>query len=96
MSTLYSFARVVSDEDGVLRTAIAVIPKMPIEGMILDTVGSDETYRPDKIADRLFGDPSLSWVIDEANNWYNGLSEYRIGRQFYYPDESTLRLMGIL
>jgi hypothetical protein len=36
----------------------------------------------------------LSWVIDEANNWYH-FKDYIAGSSFYYPSTAALDYMGI-
>lgn len=96
MSSLFDFANILSsDTDNRQNYSVSRPPRFPISGMIQDEIQSDEQYRPDKVADRIYNDPSLSWIIDEANNWFH-LKEYTIGKKFLYPNENTLIQMGIL
>ena len=56
----------------------------------------DETYRPDKIAFRLWGNQYLSWVLDVINNFSHGIQEYTIGRSITYIDTTILNSIGIV
>jgi len=51
-------------------------------------------YRPDLIANDIYGDFTLSWVLDEINNIYH-LSEYTNGKTIYYLPYSILNQLGV-
>jgi hypothetical protein len=71
-------------------------PNQPLESSMLKTrVLISEVYRPDKISLRLYDNPLSSWILDEANNFYNGFSDYYYDREIYYPSLEALELMGI-
>ena len=55
-----------------------------------------EAFRPDKIAMRVYGDETLDWVLDEANSFDHGVSEYVIGAKLRAPTKAELRKMGII
>jgi hypothetical protein len=75
--------------------SICYPPKMPLKtSMVKTTIKSVEEYRPDKISYRLFGDPLLSWVLDEINNFYL-ISDYYSGREIYYLNEYGLSAIGV-
>lgn len=96
MPTLFDFTKIITgNEDNRDNYSIVRIPQWPIKGMIEDEIQSDEQYRPDKVAYRVYNDASLSWIIDDANNWFH-VKDYTIGRKFYRPSETTLVQMGIL
>lgn len=96
MASLFDFANILTGlDDNRENYSISRPPRFPIKGMIESEINSDEQFRPDKVAYRLYNDAQLSWVVDEANNWYH-IKEYTIGRKFLYPTETTLIQMGIL
>ena len=75
--------------------SICYPPKMPLKtSMVKTTIRSVEEYRPDKISYRLFGDPLLSWILDEINNFYL-FSDYKSGREIYYLNEYGLSSIGV-
>lgn len=75
--------------------SICYPPKMPLKTSMLKTkILNVEHYRPDKIAYRLFGDPLLSWILDEINNFYL-ISDYSAGKEIYYLNELGLLSIGI-
>ena len=51
-------------------------------------------YRPDKIAWDLYGDDSLSWVIDEINGAGHA-SFYTKGKEIFYLPPAILLQLGI-
>lgn len=70
-------------------------PRLPLTtSMRKTTVGSDETYRPDKVSFRLYGNPLLSWILDDANSFYS-CADYTINKEILYPSFEALDLMGI-
>lgn len=77
-------------------SSVSYPPDFPlVKSLLKTTVDSSEIFRPDKIAYRLYGNPLMSWVIDEVNSFYNGFSEYYINREIYYPSTDALEIMGI-
>jgi len=57
---------------------------------------SSENYRPDKIADRLWGIPDLSWVLDVLNDFQEGIQEYKRGVTIKYVSFDRLKKAGII
>ena len=55
-----------------------------------------EEYRPDKIANKLWDAPDLTWILDILNDFTNGISEYRSGITIRYISQTTLTNLGIL
>ena len=49
----------------------------------------------DKIADKFYGDSSLSWVIDEINGLSN-LKDYELNKVIYYLPYKYLIALGIV
>ena len=43
---------------------------------ILYTIPIEEQYRPDLIAKRFFGDPTLSWILIFINNFANSPEDF--------------------
>lgn len=71
-------------------------PRFPKYGYIIHTVAIHEQYRPDKIAYLYYGDVDLHWVLDVANHFYNGFSEYTEGTEIKIPTMDALFEMGII
>lgn len=71
-------------------------PKFPTSGYIIHIVDIVEQYRADKIAYDYYGNADLHWVLDAANNFYNGFSEYQAGVEIKVPTVATLLQMGII
>lgn len=96
MPSLFDFSNQVANADIDNRDSLSVArnPRFPTRGMQEDQVQSGEQYRPDKVADRLLGDAQLSWVIDDANNFFSP-ENYTVGTKILYPSEKALKTMGI-
>lgn len=47
-------------------------------------------YRPDKVAQYYLGDGSYAWAIFFVNNFTNGISELRLGREIKLPKIGNL------
>jgi hypothetical protein len=76
-------------------SSIAYTPQLPLKKSMLKTnILTTEQYRPDKISYRLFGDPNLSWLLDDINSFYS-FSEYYLGREIYYLGTNGLSAIGI-
>lgn len=77
---------------------VAITPKMPTKGLRETKVRTNEKYRSDKIADRLWDDPTLTWILDEANNFMGKdcFMKYEINAVIKYPDRNALQILGIL
>jgi hypothetical protein len=91
----FDYATIVTDNDNILRLSLSYTPQLPIlESLLTNKILPEEQYRPDKVAYRLYRNPLLSWVIDEANNWYH-FNNYIAGSSFYYPSIAALNSMGI-
>jgi hypothetical protein len=91
----FDYADIVVDNDNIPRLSLSYTPQLPIlESLSTSKILPEEQYRPDKVAYRLYRNPLLSWVIDEANNWYH-FKDYIAGSSFYYPRTAALDYMGI-
>ncbi len=53
-------------------------------------IGPELEGRPDAIANVLYGDPSLYWVLIEYNNIKNTLNWPKAGDIVYYPPEDVV------
>jgi hypothetical protein len=98
-SSLFDYLTVnfdVAKNGGILQYAsVAYPPRLPlVESLRKTYIESNEIYRPDKVAYRLYGNPMLSWIIDDANSFYS-FSDYTINKEIYYPSLEALELMGI-
>lgn len=71
-------------------------PKFPIDGYRTYKIPPEEEYRADKIAFKFYGDESLSWVLDKANNFVHGFKEYKEGRIILRPTLEAMREMRLL
>ena len=58
-------------------------------------VKSNEIYRPDKIAQRLWGVDD-SWPLDILNNFKNGIKEYTLDTEIAYVSTASLKAIGLL
>jgi len=86
----------IVDIDGKEYSSPSYFPDFPISGYGYHIISPEEQYRADKIAYAIYGDDRLSWVLDVANNFYNGFSEYTSGREIKFPLVEGLIQMGIL
>ena len=50
----------------------------------------NEQFRPDKICEKLYDDPSLGWVLDDINHFKHGIKEYLPGKKIKYLSKATL------
>lgn len=98
---LYDYSNLnIDTDDGSYFAGISYFPT-PTEiigdGTTYSTeITEDEHYRPDKIADRLWDLPDLSWVLDILNDFQEGISEYTRGTTIYYVTLERLRTAGIV
>jgi len=58
-------------------------------------IRTNEEFRPDKISYSLYGDDSLSWVIDEINKT-SDFSFYTNGKKIFYLPYDYLIDLGII
>jgi len=56
----------------------------------------ENEFRPDKIADELWGSGDLDWVLSDINGFTNGISEYTAGTTIHYLEENILIALGII
>jgi hypothetical protein len=83
------------DQKIISYSSISYSPQLPLKtSMIKTKITQKEKYRPDKVSYRLFGDPNLSWLLDEINNFYS-LSDYYPEREIYYLGSKGLSSIGI-
>lgn len=76
-------------------SSVSYPPELPlVESLSKTLIQSDEMYRPDKVSYRLYRNPMLSWLIDEANSFYS-FADYTINKEIYYPSLQALEIMGI-
>jgi len=96
--SFFDYASIERNDDGRRYLTPAQIPDLPISQLAETRIDETEQYRPDKIANRLYGDPTLNWIIDLANCFVGKekFSGYVAGKIILYPRTSTLRLMGVL
>lgn len=47
-------------------------------------------YRPDKVATYYLGSSTYSWMIDLANDFENGIKDYKLGRKILVPNIDTV------
>lgn len=64
-------------------------------GTLTTTISHSEMYRADRVADRLWGDPELAWVLDILNGFETGINEYELNREIMYVSYDSLRRLGI-
>ena len=55
-----------------------------------------QQFRPDKICSILYDDPTLSWVLDDLNNFKHGIKEYLPGITILTFKRQTLIRNGII
>jgi hypothetical protein len=97
MTNFFDYAYLIDNDDIDRRNnaSISYPPRSPLKSsMLTTTILITEQYRPDKVAFRLYNNPLLSWVIDEANSFYS-ISDYTYEKKIYYPSQRALDLMGI-
>ena len=98
MNYLFDYGAILNyTEDGkdFSHLSVCYTPQMPLKkSMLKTTILEKENFRPDKVSYRLFGDPNLSWIIDEINNFYS-FSDYYLGREIYYLTQAGLEAIGI-
>lgn len=79
MSTFFSQGPVLEDEEGVDFTGASLVQdirKIPGIQLLTTELEEREKYRPDLVSFRLYGDASLSWVLDQLNGFTQGFVEY--------------------
>lgn len=96
--SLFELAEIVTNKEGQDYTCPAIPPALPISELPTTRIDETEEFRPDKIANRLYRDPTFSWVIDYANGFTGKekFSAYKSGLMIKYVREETLRSMGLL
>jgi hypothetical protein len=94
MKTLFDYTYVIGKLKSI--DGPAYHPKFPISGYTIHKIETQEQYRADKIAYAYYGNPNLVWVIDVANNFYNGFSEYTVGTEIKIPTLKSLVEMGVI
>ena len=58
------------------------------------TIPSGMEFRPDKIAAYLYGDDTISWVLDLTNNFTDGIKEYYLYRQILVPSIKSIESLS--
>lgn len=98
MNNLFDYGNILSyaeNEKNFSHLSLCYTPQLPLKtSMLKTTILEKENYRPDKVAYRLFGDPNLSWILDEINSFYS-FSDYYLGREIYYLTQQGLLSIGI-
>lgn len=56
------------------------------------TVETNEIFRSDKIAYRIYGTSQLFWLLDHVNNFKHGFKEYYLGAKILYISPNDLPL----
>ena len=86
-------------EDGQFYKGLSYTPSaadiIGTETVLYTYVKANEIYRPDKIAQRLWGYDD-SWVLDILNNFNNGIKEYTLGTRISYISKVRMRNLGLL
>ena len=62
----------------------------------LHPISPEQQFRPDKICDELYDDPTLTWLLDDLNNFKHGIKEYLPNKNIKYLKRETLVRNGIL
>jgi len=76
-------------------SSISYPPQLPLKTSMLKTkILQTEKFRPDKVSYRLFGDPFMSWLIDDINNFYS-FKDYEPGKEIYYLGPRGIESLGI-
>lgn len=52
----------------------------------IKSIPKNMEYRPDKLSAYYYGDPNMSWIIDFANKFTNGIKDYYAGRKILVPN----------
>lgn len=92
----FDFARIFTDEtikDNIQYRGTSYPSKVVTinkDALLTTTVATNEIYRSDKIAHRLYNDSSLFWLIDHANNFKHGFKEYYRGAKIFYISPNDL------
>lgn len=96
MKNYFQFAKIFSDEilkDNILYRGISY-PNRSVtidkSNLLSTTVGTNEVFRSDKIAHRIYGTSQLFWLIDHVNNFKHGFKEYTLGATILYIDPNNL------
>jgi hypothetical protein len=90
--SLWDYSDIIKSDDKNLGS-ICYTPNLPIT-LLSTTILSNENFRPDKISYRLYGNPMLSWILDDANSFYH-MKEYYANRIIKYPSKEALDIMRI-
>ena len=90
--SLWNYSGIIESDDKSI-SSFCYTPQLPIT-LLSTTILSNENFRPDKVSYRLYGNPMLSWIIDETNNFYH-MKEYYANRIIKYPSKEALNIMGI-
>ena len=85
-----------SDSDGRTYAVGGFFPDFFGMRKIATAVLPEEQYRPDKLSMRLYGSQDMSWAIDVANGFVNGIREYVAGVRVVYPAPEELRKLGLI
>lgn len=98
---MFDYSNIAVDTDtGLYFAGISYFPtvlEIIGDGIVYTTqILGEENYRPDKIADRLWGIPDLNWVLDILNDFQNGIQEYTRNTTIQYVSLEQLRKIGFI
>ena len=98
MKKFNNYSSLFVDENNRVFSGIAYVPDFSLYGSMFKshTITATEEYRPDKIAFALWGNADVSWVLDEINEFTNGISSYTHNTVIKYLEKQELIKMGLL
>ena len=65
------------------------------ENSTVQTIPIGMQFRPDKVAAYYLGNANYSWLIDLANDFEDGIKDYRLGRAILVPNiDIVYNLLG--
>ena len=87
------FSNIVYDKDEKKhKTGISYFEEIEQDGGdIFYTIPLTEAHRPDKISQRFYSTPHLSWVICMANGLKDPLKDFYAGRSIVIPDQDYIQ-----
>lgn len=94
----FNFSTILTDDEGKEYSGVNFnIPDFTVYKEFYKEypITSSTEFRPDLIANDIYGDFTLSWVLDEINNIYH-MSEYTKDKTINYLPYSILNTLGVL
>lgn len=97
MDSFFDYGRTFTGDDGISYGVFLNQPSFDMSEGNYDLweIDAEHEYRADKIANAFYNNPSVSWIIDEANYFINGFIEYKKGVVLKIPTIEYLNSIGI-